>query len=407
MMKTSGHFREFAVLAFDSGSVRGCRFRRRGIRYAVERPAVASIDAADPARAWREVFRQLGRGKECPLFLTGALAGGFFFRFSSIELSPRARREALLMELPQRLPVVPENCRFQFFAEKAAPDGGVPVNVYAVPGDALEYLAAMLTQSGGRADEFLYPLLAVRGGDPPVDLSRIDPDFGFAEGEWRPIAANPDLTVWEEEFKAGFLFPEDGGLRVGEYFECLLAARLVVSPSFRQQERALAFLPSQLRPKRLRNQLGVTALLAGLLLVNYLWMAAGAWHDNFERFRRIDSERARLQTENAQLARRARILEKEQRELTRVVNSSAGEADVLAKLAALTSILPSNVMVSSLRWSESSLDLMLQSEAENLDLAALFRRLPYWKVSQLQQRRMGDTVTMVTVKLVPAGKGTK
>ena len=70
-------------------------------------------------------------------------------------------------------------------------------------------------------------------------------------------------------------------------------------------------------------------------------------------------------------------------------------------------LLPANVMVSSLRWSETSLDLMLQSEAENLDLPALLRRLPYWKVGQLQQRRMGDTVSMITLKLVPAGATTK
>jgi len=90
-----------------------------------------------------------------------------------------------------------------------------------------------------------------------------------------------------------------------------------------------------------------------------------------------------------------------------VVGLNAGESEALAKLAALTSILPSNVMVSSLRWSESSLDLMLQSEAENLDLPSLLRRLPYWKISQLQQRRMGDTVTMITLKLIPAGETSK
>lgn len=90
-----------------------------------------------------------------------------------------------------------------------------------------------------------------------------------------------------------------------------------------------------------------------------------------------------------------------------MVSLAAGEPDVLPKLAALTSILPSNVMVSSLRWSESSVDLMLQSEADNLDLPSLFRRIPYWKIGQLQQRRMGDTVTMITLKLVPAGEASK
>lgn len=72
-------------------------------QYAVERSVVESIEAHDPAEAWRRVLRRLGRGRECPLFLTGALAGGIFFRFLSIDLPPRARREALELELPQRM----------------------------------------------------------------------------------------------------------------------------------------------------------------------------------------------------------------------------------------------------------------------------------------------------------------
>jgi len=405
--KKSSRIREFAVLAFDAASVRGCLFRRRGAQYAVERGTVEAIDPNDPAQAWKHVFRQLGRGRDCPLYLTGALTGGIFFRFRSIELPPRARREAFELELPQRIPVVPEACRFQFFAGDGDAEGDVPVNVYTVPGASLEHLAAMLTQAGGKADEFLYPLLAVRDGDPPVDLPRLDPEFGFADGEWRSLPAVPEPGPWLKLFDAEFKFPAEGDVRVEDFFECLLVARLVCSPSFRQQEKARTLLPSELRPRRLRNQLRVTVLLVILLAVNYLWSAGGAWSENFHAYSRIAAERDRLKMENASLSRRVRTQEKEQRELVRVVGISAGEADVLAKLAALTSILPSNAMVSSLRWSESSLDLMLQSEAENLDLPSLLRRLPYWKISQLQQRRMGDTVTMITLKLVPVGETSK
>ena len=406
MMRNS-HFREFSVLAFDAASVRGCQFRRRGAQYAVERSVVESIEAHDPAEAWRRVLRRLGRGRECPLFLTGALAGGIFFRFLSIDLPPRARREALELELPQRMLTVPDNCRFQFFAGETDAEGNVPVNVYVIPGSALEHPAAMLTQAGGRADEFLYPLLAVRAGDPPADLPRTDPDFGFEDGEWRPSPPEPDFRPWLTIFSSEFKLPADGGFRVGDFFECLLAARLVVSPSFGQQERALRLLPAELRSRRYRNQLRITALLVLLIAGNYLWSAAGSYRQNYQTFSRLAGERDRIKAENSSLTAKLRSFEKEQRELNRVVSLAAGEPDVLPKLAALTSILPSNVMVSSLRWSESSVDLMLQSEADNLDLPSLFRRIPYWKIGQLQQRRMGDTVTMITLKLVPAGEASK
>ena len=97
-MMQSGHIREFSVLAFGAETVRGCLFRRRGAQYSIIRHGVETVDSNDPAQAWKHLLRQLGRGRECPLFLTGALPKGIFFRFDSIELPPRARREALEME---------------------------------------------------------------------------------------------------------------------------------------------------------------------------------------------------------------------------------------------------------------------------------------------------------------------
>ena len=156
-----------------------------------------------------------------------------------------------------------------------------------------------------------------------------------------------------------------------------------------------------MRPRRFRNQLRITALLVILLIASYAWSAAGSIRENYHAYRTAVAERDRIKRENTTLSSRLKATEKEQRELSRVVNLKAGEPEVIEKLAVLTELLPSNAMVSSLRWSESSVDLMIQSEAENLDLPALLRRVPYWKVGQLQQRRMGDTVTMITLKLVP------
>lgn len=406
-MTRKSHFREFSVLAFDAASVRGCCFRRHGARYVLERCVIEAIETHDPAAAWRRALRRLSGGRAYPLFLTGALSGGIFFRFLSIELPPRARREALKLELPRHLPEIPEHCRFQFFAGEADAEGNVPVNVYVIPGNSLERPAAMLTQAGWRADEFLYPLLAIREGDPPIDLQRLDPEFGFADGEWRPIPSDPDFRPWLALVSSEFQLPDDDGFRIGDFLECLLVARLVVSPSFGRETRALRLLPADLRPRRYRNQLGITALLAILIAGNACWSAADRFMGNYRAFRNLTAERNRIKAENSSLTAKLRSMEKEQRELNRVVSLSAGEADVLPKLAALTSILPPNVMVSSLRWSESSVDLMLQSEADTLDLPSLFHRIPYWKIGQLQQRRMGDTVTMITLKLVPVGKESK
>ena len=76
---------------------------------------------------------------------------------------------------------------------------------------------------------------------------------------------------------------------------------------------------------------------------------------------------------------------------------------LLGVFALISKILPRTVMVSSLRWSDSGIDLVMQSEEGNLDVQSILRPLTAWKIGQLQQRQFGDSaVTTVTVKLVPA-----
>ncbi len=406
-MNRKGNIGEFAVLAFAGDSVRGCLFRRRKGNYSVERSFIEKLDPANPAEGWKRGLKTLGRGKECPLYLTGALTGGIFFTCRSIELPQKAMREALEFELPQQMLRVPDDCRFQFVAGKADEEGNVPVNLYAIPGASLEHIAAMLTQGGGRADEFIYPLLGQGAGDPPVELPRIEADFRFADGEWQPRRGVMDNGPWGKSLGGIFRFPDDASFRFDDYLECLLTARLVIQPDFKAGERGLRILPKELKPKRFRNQLRLTGILLAALAGFYIWSMSGGWVNGYRAYREAVSERDSLKAENDRTQTALRRMEKELRELNRVVNLSAGEEDVVGKLALLTGLLPSNVLVSSLRWSEGSIDLILQTEAENFDAAALFRRIPGWKIGQLQQRRQGDTVNVITLKLVPAEGGAK
>ena len=101
--------------------------------------------------------------------------------------------------------------------------------------------------------------------------------------------------------------------------------------------------------------------------------------------------------------RKLKTAEKELRELSRVVNQSAGEYDVIGKLAEFSSVLPNNVMVMNLRWTDSSVDLTMRSEAESLNVPEMLRPLKFWKMEQIQQRRRNNDVTsMIMLKLVPA-----
>ena len=104
-----------------------------------------------------------------------------------------------------------------------------------------------------------------------------------------------------------------------------------------------------------------------------------------------------------ELKRKLKVKEKGQKELNRILNLKAGENELPGKLADLSSVLPENALVTNLRWSEGSVDLQIQTAADQNKISAAVRQLPYWKVGQLQQRRWGNsTSTMITLKLVPA-----
>ena len=298
--------------------------------------------------------------------ISGALKGGTFFRCTGVRLAPKAMRNALEFELPQRLLQDAGNHELEF-VELAGDPGSVPVNVYTFPSADLENLAAMITQSVRKADYFIYPLLALRESDGPVFL------------------------------------PEDSSFQPREWLGCLLTARLAASDDVRHTFGGLNVLPKQLRPSRLRNQLRLTALLIVLLIANFGWGIAGQLSQHHKEYSSLVATRNRLRTQVTAAQRKLKTAEKELRELSRVVNQSAGEYDVIGKLAEFSSVLPNNVMVMNLRWTDSSVDLTMRSEAESLNVPEMLRPLKFWKMEQIQQRRRNNDVTsMIMLKLVPA-----
>ena len=81
----------------------------------------------------------------------------------------------------------------------------------------------------------------------------------------------------------------------------------------------------------------------------------------------------------------------------------AGETELPGKLADLSAVIPSDVLVTSLRWNESGAELQMQCQENQTNIAGILRALPYWKIAQLQQRSWGDAEnSMITLKLVPA-----
>lgn len=399
-------YKEFAVIVFSSREVRGCRFRAEGGAIRLAAFETAELDANDPVRAWKTVIRSIAYNRGTPLFISGALAKGIFFRCTSARLAPKALRSALEFDLPTHLLKEPEQCNFQFLQlPEPETEDGLPVNVYAFPEHSLEPVAAMITQSGYRADYFLYPLLNLKPDDPPVFLPEFEPDFCFMDGEWHPaeeLAGTDWTAAWQKKWSRRFRLPAKPGFRFSDFFACLQIADLAASEQFRMLKNGLNILPKQLRPSRLKTQFTVFILLLLLLAVNFGWTSCSAMNKTRREYRAVLSERNALLAKVRTTQIRLKGAEKEMRDFQRVVSMRPGEHNVLGKLADFSEILPGNVMVNNMRWSENSIDLVMRSEAENLNIQSMLRSLKYWKLGQIQQRRRGnDSTSMVILKLIP------
>lgn len=402
----SSRMKEFCVLFLSGEQAQVCVFRKNAGRFRLKECATLPLNQTDPAETCRKLLHQTGYSKDTSLIVSCAMKDGVFFRCTSVRLASDAMRNALEFELPRRLLHEPDDCIIQFLPLDSDTEEGVPVNVYAFPGSSMPRLAAVITQSIRKADFYLYPLIALQEKDGPIYLPELEPDFYFDRQEWHPVrnlTGNSWLEAWESEFKKLFQLPQDGNFQIKNYLACLLIARLAASAEFREKQNGLNILPKELRPSRLRNQISLMILLIFLLLLNFFWGILGSLSQNYREYTRLNAERGRLATQVRTTALKLKAAEKENRELNRVVNQTAGEHDVIGKLAEFSSLLPSNVMVMSVRWTEASVDITMRSEAQDLNLPVLLKPLKYWKVSQLQQRRRGnETASMITMKLVPA-----
>ena len=399
---------EFAVLIFSAAEIKGCWFKKKGGRFILKAHACCPVHAGDPAPDWKKIRKELGFGSDCVIFLAGNLGeDGVFYRTQTPDLPPKSMKDALFFELPGQLPreVTDEEIQFNP-AGKLPEESECAVNVYAFTPAGLDKVTALISQSLKKIDYLLYPLLPLRLDDPPFYLPEIEPDFFFADGQWHSGAKWDDSMYepWEKQFHTIFELPPRTEFSAREYAGCLLIARFACSPDFPVRRAGIQILPRKFRPGRLRTQLKIMAVLLGLLAFGLVWEHGGNLIRSSQEQGRLEAERANLEQQIRKLKSRLKAGEKEQKELTRVLNQKPAGNDLIKRLADFSNLLPNNVMVQSLRWTDTSVDLMLRSEAENLNLPQLLKPLTYWKVAQLQERRRNNDVTRnITLKLVPAG----
>lgn len=397
--------KNFAVLYFTPETVRGARFERTDKQWKLVCCSSSPIDSENPAAAWKSVLKEIER-RDTLLLLTGALPDGVFFQFNSVELSSKEQRGAVELELSRHLMQIPGDRMFQFAAGTPGEDLRVPVGVYIFDSKALNSVSARMSQCSCRADGFIYPFLALEPGDPKLFLPEIESGFAFFNGSWHPVAgsAENESGQWQELISKLVKLPQDGkdGFDFNLMLPLLIVARMVITGKFVRNRAALAVLPEKLRPVRFRGHIIVTVLLLLLIGLNGLWQLSRTWGADYRKYKALQSENRKLKRDIDSARRSSKRLLKEQKEMERVIAAGTGDPDVIAKFALLCNALPGNVLVSSLRWSENSVDLVLQCEDAKLDLPRIINPLGYWKIGQLQQRQGGDSaVATINLKLIP------
>ena len=387
--------KNFAVLYFTPETVRGARFERTDKQWKLVCCSSSPIDSENPAAAWKSVLKEIER-RDTLLLLTGALPDGVFFQFNSVELSSKEQRGAVELELSRHLMQIPGDHMFQFAAGTPGEDLRVPVGVYIFDSKALNSVSARMSQCSCRADGFIYPFLALEPGDPKLFLPEIESGFAFFTGG----SAENESGQWQELISKLVKLPQDGkdGFDFNLMLPLLIVARMVISGKFIRNRAALAVLPEKLRPVRFRGHIIVTVLLLILIGLNGLWQLSRTWGADYRKYKALQSENRKLKRDIDSARRSSKRLLKEQKEMERVIAAGTGDPDVIAKFALLCNALPGNVLVSSLRWSENSVDLVLQCEDAKLDLPRIINPLGYWKIGQLQQRQGGDSAKSPEVK---------
>ena len=404
-----GEIKNFTVISFNSAAICGGVFAMRAGRWHLCRTSARDLAGAkDRSQLWRELRHELHGGSDL-VVLTGAVPGGVFFSFDTITLPVREQREALTMELPRQMLKPPDDPVFQFLTvgRGDSDDTGI-LNVYAFERNALDTLTALLGRGHLRADELIHPLLTVRPDDPAVYLPGIDPGFFFenrkfhrcAPGSGAADAAAKWKRIMEREFVCDVPLPD-----LGEFLPVLIVARFIAAEEFHRHRKALEVMPRELHPVRYRRQLRLTAVLGAALLLTMLWSCGRERWQDFRSYREVVAETEALQRENDRMQSALRRSGKEQKDIAKAINTNLGESDVLGQLADISRLLPQDVMVSDFRWGETGIDLVLQSESENLDLPGILKPLGQWKVAEIHQRQgRQSATTTITAKLVPADR---
>ena len=400
---------EFAVISMDpAGNLAGIRVRSGGRVLNVTASAAEYLPREGGGEALTRRLERLGSALHLNrggmLFLTGHVDGGIFFEVKMPRLPAREIRDSLLLELGNHMPTVPVEPEIVWQARPGRGDDELLVRVYAFDAAVLAPLGRALLRLNWRIDAFV-PLLLALPDDAAGYFHEFGEEFARVGNRWVGIRSSGEEALLASA--GDFLRRAAGGGDVPDDVKCFGGAVTAASAIAAVRDRGLpedfTIFGGRLRPRRLRGHLIVTGVLAALLLFIGCAALFKALQQNLDRYNELEGIVTGRTQEIAQTRRKIKSSEKMDKEYARILETAHGEDRLVEKLAMIAQVLPKDVLLNDLRVSEDSWELTCMTESENIELSGIFRKIPGFKLINLEQRRMGDTMTVIHVRLEKTG----
>lgn len=400
---------EFTVISIDpAGNLAGIRVRTGGRMLNVIASAAEYQPREGGGDSLTRRLERLGSGLNLSrggmLFFTGHVDGGVFFEVNMPRLPAREIRDSLILELANHMPAVPVEPEIVWQARPGRGEDELLVRVYAFDSAALAPLGRALLRLNWRIDAFV-PLLLALPDDAPGFFHEFGGGFARVGKRWTEVRDSEEEALLAAS--GDFLHRAAGGGEVPDDIKCfggaVTAAAAVAAVRERGMPEDFTVFGGRLRPRRLRGHLIVTGLLAAFLLFIGCMAVFKAAARNIDRYNELDGLVAVHDQEIAKTKRKIKSSEKMDKEYARVLETVHGEDHLTEKLAMIARALPKDVLLNDLRVSEEAWELTCMTENENTELSGIFRKLPGFKLINLEQRRMGDTLTVIQVRLENTG----
>lgn len=391
----------YQIVSFSPAAMRVCKFRKHGQKYRIVSWNTVPCEEGGESAALRKALDENGGQISGCMILTGAMESGTFFTCPGAPLNVRAQRNALEFELPLHMLQVPQDCVIQFMRNPAKAEGeSDTLNVYAFDAVAINHMASFLTMAKVRADEFIYPLLAIKHDDPPVCLPEIETGFCWQQGQWVPYSGSAAEynKQWQTVLENNFEFPVGKEFSVSDYLACLLVMRLIMTKGFASNEPSVRVMPPKLRPSRLRNQVIIMIFLLLVLGIGWGYRFGIEKYNQYQKYKALVNENKGITKKIANVRAELKKADKIRKDLEKNSSISAGDPMLLNKLYDLSLALPEDALVTQFRFNDGNCDLNIQTQNRN-DISQRLH-FPYWKVNRINQRIVSDTVVTYTISLL-------